>query len=76
LAIAKDDAKNFPVLWTVKEISRHYGVHPSSVFRWDRENLLPHPVKDFGSRRWLASEVIEALKNVNVKRMRSEESDD
>jgi len=57
-------------------VAAHYGVHTSSVWRWIRESYLPEPEKNFGSLRFDKTKVIEALKNVNVKRMKSEESDD
>jgi hypothetical protein len=46
----------------------------ATPYRLDREGFLPPPAKDFGSRRWVREEIIEAFKN--VKRMTSEESDD
>jgi predicted DNA-binding transcriptional regulator AlpA len=49
-------------VWTLKEISLYYRVSTSTLYRWISFGYLPPPVKDFGSRRWLASEVIEAMK--------------
>lgn len=74
--IAKDDAKNNfpPVLWCRKDIANFFGLHVSSIYRLERNGLLPQPAKGFGSKRWIREEVLEALKN--VKRMRSEKGDD
>jgi DNA-binding transcriptional MerR regulator len=54
---------------TIKEVAALYRVHPSTVWRWDREGYLPPPAKDFGSRRWVREEVIEALRSAtNIRR--------
>ena len=56
-AIEKDD-----VLWSATDIANYYGVHRSTVSRWDRDGLLPPPEKSSGWRRWSREEIVEALR--------------
>jgi predicted DNA-binding transcriptional regulator AlpA len=51
-----------PILWSLKEIAAHYRTSVSTIYRYISLGYLPPPAKDFGSRRWIREEVIEAMK--------------
>jgi predicted DNA-binding transcriptional regulator AlpA len=58
------------ILWSLKEIAAHYRTSVTTIYRWISRGYMPSPAKDFGSRRWVRSEVIEALRKVSITRER------
>jgi predicted DNA-binding transcriptional regulator AlpA len=45
-----------------------FGVHPSTIHRLIRRNLLPRPIKVGASSRWLRSEVEACLAQMSEAR--------
>jgi DNA-binding transcriptional MerR regulator len=55
-------ASNQPTLVTRKEIAAEFGVHISTVYKWEKEGVLPPAKKNFGRKLYDRQEVIDAFK--------------
>jgi DNA-binding transcriptional MerR regulator len=53
-------------LWTRKEIANYYGVHTSTIGRWEKAGLLPTPKKNFGWKLYDRQEVLDAFQREQI----------
>lgn len=45
---------------SVREVAQHFGCGASTIYRWVKSGVIPHPVKLGGLTRWRRAD-IEAL---------------
>ncbi len=61
-------------LLTTKEVARRYAIHPRTVPLWVDEGRIPRPLEGWPGRdkRWLKSEIVEAIRSLRKREAKAE----